>query len=437
MKFSTVLSTLALAVSALAANDVKDTTSLETTLASTTSISVASGCSFSDAFTATAQSDLDRLAGCQAIEGDVVITGELGSASIANVKAIYGDLQIFNATNLQFFAADSVTTITGSLKLHGLTVLSSLSFGQLSSVGAINWVTLPNLVDTGLSQVTDCNSILISDTMLSGLKGLNPTNVEIFNINNNFNLGSISSNIQTVSNALTVAFNGDNTVVEFDELVWANNLTFYSVASISMAQLTAVNKSAGFFESAVNELLFPLITSIGADLTIENNNDLTYIDFANVTAIGGGLVIANNTNLQSIDNIDSIKTVQGAVILKGSFDNCTMDSLKTVRGAFDLETSGYADCSPFKKLSKNGGIQGSFTCKAKTRASSSSSASSSASSSKSTGTTKSLSSTTGSSSSATGSATVSSISSTSKAGAASLKSTSVFGAVVAALLSFL
>lgn len=222
MKLSSVFSSLALAATALAANDVKDTTSLETTLASTTSINVASGCSFKSAFTATAQSDLDRLTGCEGIQGDVIITGDLGSASIANVKAIYGDLQIYNATNLQSFAADSIGTITGSLKLHGLTVLSSLSFGSLNSVGAINWVTLPNLVETGLSQVTDCNSILISDTQLSDLKGINPVNVEIFNVNNNLNLASISSNIETVSNALTVAFNGHDTEVEFNDLQWAD-----------------------------------------------------------------------------------------------------------------------------------------------------------------------------------------------------------------------
>jgi hypothetical protein len=435
MRFGTVFSTLALAASAFANQDVKDTTSLQTALASTTSISVASGCSFSDPFTATAQADLDKLAGCQAIEGDIVITGVLGSASIANVKAIYGDLQIFNATNLQFFAADAITTITGSLKLHQLTVLSSLSFGSLTSVGAINWVTLPNLIDTGLTKVTDCNSILISDTMLSNLKGINPTNVEIFNINNNFNLASISSNIETISNALTVAFNGDNTIAEFDNLVWANNLTFYSVASISMASITAVNKSAGFFESAVEELLFPLITSIGADLTIENNDQLTYIDFSNVTSIGGGLVIANNTDLKSIENIDDIKTVQGAVVLKGDFDNCTMNSLKTVRGAFDLETSGYADCTPFQKLSKNGGIQGSFTCKAKAKAKSSSSSSGSSTKSSSTGTGTKTSTSTATDSSS--SASVSSISSTSKGDAASLKNTSVFGTLVAVVLSFL
>lgn len=432
MKFSTVLSTLALTAGAFAASDSQDTTSLQTTLASTTSISVASGCSFSDAFTATAQSDLDQLAGCQAVQGDIIINGDLGSAAIANVKAIYGDLQIFNATNLQSFTADSVTTITGSLKLHGLTVLATLSFAQLSTVGAINWVTLPNLVSTGLTSVTNCNSIYISDTMLSDLKGINPTNVEIFNINNNVNLGSISSNIETVSNALSVAFNGDETIVEFDELVWANNLTFYSVASISMASIQAVNKSAGFFESSVTDLEFPLITAIGGDLTIENNDNLGHIDFSNVTSIGGGLVIANNTELLAIENIDSIKTVQGAVVLKGDFDNCTMSSLKTVRGSFDLETSGHADCTPFKSLSKNGGIQGSFVCKSKAVSSSSSTKTSKSTSTDSSNATK----TTTTSSGDSTSTSVSSISSTSKAGASS-RVVSVFGTLAAFVLALL
>lgn len=428
-----------MATSAFASQDVADTTSLQATLASTTSISVASGCSFKSAFTATAQSDLDKLAGCEAVQGDIVITGDLGSASIANVKAIYGDLQVYNSSNLQFFAADSVTTITGSLKLHSLYVLSSLSFGSLSSVGAINWVTLPNLVQTGLSEVTDCNSILISDTQLSALTGLNPTNVESFNINNNLNIETIDSNIETVSNALTIAFNNQDAEVSFNDLVWANNLTFYSVSSISMDSITAVNKSAGFFESSFDELSFPLITSIGGDLTIENNDNLNHIDFSNVTSIGGGLVIVNNTDLLSIDNIDAIKSVEGAVVLKGDFDNCTMKALKTVRGAFDLETTGYADCAPFKKLSKNGGIQGSFECKAKTKKSSSSTSSAKSSSSESDSKTKSSDSsstaTEDSSSSATNS--VSSISSTSKGDAIALRSTPVFGTMFAILFSLL
>lgn len=452
MKFGFVYSTLALAVNALAAqvSDAQDTTSLTASLTSTTSISIASGCSFSKGFTATAQSNLDELASCQAVDGDIIITGELGSASIANVKAIYGDLQIYNATELEFFAADAVTTITGSLKLHGLTQLSTLSFGSLTSVGAINWITLPNLSKTGLTQVTECNSILISDTIISSLDGINPVDVEVFNVNNNKELTSISSSIETVSNALTVAFNGDDTVVEFSDLVWANNLTFYSVSSISMPEIVSVNKSAGFFESSVEELEFPLITSIGGDLTIENNDYLNYIDFSNVTSIGGGLVIVNNTDLLSI-SLDKVKTVAGAVVLKGDFDNCTMDALKTVRGSFELESTGYADCSPFKKLSKKGGIQGDYTCKAATRKTTSSSKSSSkasksskssstdsaSSSATSTADSASASSTSSSDSSASATSSVASISSASKGDASSLRSSSFFGTMAAILLSLL
>ncbi|QPG76146.1 hypothetical protein FOA43_003532 [Brettanomyces nanus] len=340
------------------------------TLTSTTSVNVASGCSFSKTYTATAQADLDSLASCDAIKGDVYITGDLGTGSIANVKAIYGDLIISNATELASFAADSIAAISGELKLESLTILSELSMGSLNSVGAINWVTLPALIDTGLTQVTDCNSIYISDTQLSSLDGLNPINVETYNINNNLNLASIDSEIQTISQALSISHNGDETELVFDELQWANNLTFYSVSSISMSSLQSINESAGFFESSVEALKFPLVTKVGGDLTIENNEDLQELDFGNLTSIGGGLVIENNTELKSIENFDDLKSVTGAVVLVGEFDNCTMSDLKTVRGAFEVDTTGDFDCTDFNKLAKQGNIQGDFECKASTSSSS-------------------------------------------------------------------
>ncbi|GMG39894.1 unnamed protein product [Ambrosiozyma monospora] len=163
---STLLMAAALAGSALAD---ADTSSLQATLTSTTQIDVASSCSFKSGYTATAQADLDTLTSCEAIDGDLYITGDLGSAAIANVRAVYGDLVVYNATALTSFSADSINTITGELRLTGLTVLDSVSMGGLSSVGAINWVTLPALTDTGLTSVTECNAILISDTQLGSL----------------------------------------------------------------------------------------------------------------------------------------------------------------------------------------------------------------------------------------------------------------------------
>lgn len=267
------------------------------------------------------------------------------------------------------FTADSIGSITGELTLEKLTILSELSLTGLSSVGALNWVTLPALTDTGLSQVSECNSVYISDTELSSLDGLNPVNVETFSVNNNKNLISIDSGIETISDSLSISYNGEDTAVEFSSLQWANNLTFYDVSSISMGSLQTINNSAGFFESYFEELKFPYVTKIGGDLTIENNDDLTELDFSNVTTIGGGLTIENNTKLDGIDGFDDLKSISGAVSLKGEFDNCTMSALKTVRGAFTVDTDGDFDCSTFESLYKSGGIQGDFKCSAKSETS--------------------------------------------------------------------
>lgn len=402
---------------------------IDATITSTTSVAVASGCSFKGTYTATAQSDLDALSTCDAIKGDVYITGSIGAGSIANVKAIYGDLIISNATELSTFSADSITAISGELDMESLTILSQFSMGSLISVGAINWVTLPALIQTGFKVVTDCNSIYISDTQLSSLDGLNPVNVETYNINNNLNLASIDSDVQTVSKALSISHNGDQTEVKFDDLKWANNLTFYSVASISLASLQAINESAGFFESSVSALKFPLVATVGGDLTIENNDDLEKIDFSNLTTIGGGFVIENNTELKTINNLGDLKTVTGAVVLKGDFDKCSLPSLKTVRGAFTVDTTGDFSCSDFDKLSKEGYIRGDYSCKA-------SSSSSSVSGTKTSTSSKTGSASSDSSSTSSGSSSSSS-SSSSKAGAAEIlvSPASVFGTAAALLIA--
>ncbi|KAG7844768.1 hypothetical protein KL941_003508 [Ogataea angusta] len=396
------------------------------TLTSTTSISVPSGCSFSKTLTATAQSDLDDLSSCSAIEGDIYITGDLSTASIANVKAIYGSLSAFNCSNLQSLRADSLTTITKQLELTDLYVLDTLSFGSLVSVGSINWVTLPALTQAGLAAgVSDCQSIYISDTQLESLDGFNPINVETFNINNNKNLASINSDIQSISNALSVSYNGDDTNVTFDSLSWANNITFYSVSSISMSNISTVNSSLGVFESNVESLAIPSLKKIGGDLSIIDNDDLTEIDFSDLTSVGGGFVIANNSNLETIDGFDSLTTIGGAVILKGDFDNATFPKLSTVRGGFDLETTGEADCDEFNTLEKKGGIQGDkFVCSAATESSSSINHSKTSGSSSAT-------------SSGSSDESTSSGASSSSQGGAAVNTISVFGVMSALLLALL
>ncbi|KAI0462222.1 hypothetical protein LJB42_004310 [Komagataella kurtzmanii] len=376
MQFGKVL----FAISALAVTALGETTSsLSATLTSTTRISIASGCSLED-FTATAQSNLDELSDCEAVRGDIHIAGSLGSAAIANVKAIYGSLIVKNATSLVSLTADSLTTITEQLALSELTILDTLSFAQLTSVGSIYFVTLPALEETGFhTGVSDTESVYISDTALTNLDGIVATDVDVFNVNNNFNLDTVDSHLETVSSALEVSFNSDDVEVSFDNLLWANNITFRNVASVSLNNLTTVNASLGFIESGFQKLSFPGITRVGGSFSIVDNDDLEEIDFSNVESIGGGLIIANNSKLTDFSEWEDLQTVGGALVLEGSFDNGSFPSLRAVRGAFSLESDGDISCDDFSDI--RGDTAGEYECSAASFSTSASAQSSSSSTS--------------------------------------------------------
>ncbi|ODV96961.1 hypothetical protein PACTADRAFT_1544 [Pachysolen tannophilus NRRL Y-2460] len=426
MQFKKSLFLAAALVSTVLADVTEITSSLNATITSTTSVSVASGCTLTS-YTATAQSELDDLASCDAIKGDLTIGGDIATASISNIKAIYGDLTVYNATSLTSLTADSITTITGTLSLVDLTILSTASFAELSSVGAVYFVTLPALSSISLTTgITDAESIYISDTYLSSLDGFDATNVETFNINNNKNLDTIESSIETISSALDISYNSEDVDVKFDDLIWANNITFRDIASVSLSNLTTVNASLGFISSVMESIKVNSVETIGGTLTIENNEKLTELDFSKLTSIAGGFVIVNNTDLDTIDGFDDLETVGGAVEFEGSFSNASLPALKTVRGGFIVETDGDLDCTEFNDLDSDGVIEGDkYVCSA------------ASSSTSTTGTATSGASTSTGSSSDSSSSSSSSSSTAAAAGNSAVASLSIFGTFVAIALSLL
>ena len=309
---------------------------------------------------------MDDLNSCVAIKGDVYITGSLGSAALDNVQAIYGSLTIDNATSLASFSAGSLGAITEQFNLQSLTILSTLNLPALSTVGSVNFVTLPALSSINLNTgVTQVNSLYISDTSLETLDGFDITSLDTFNVNNNKNLASIDSQLQNVKVALEVSYNSENVEVTFDELEWANNITFRDVASISLAKLSSVNASLGFINNSITEIDLATLSTIGGSLSIVSNDELESLDFTNLTSIGGGFVISNNSALNNISGFDSLETVGGAVIFQGNFTNASLPSLRRVSGGFTVESEGELDCDEFNSLNSRGVIQGdSYVCSA-------------------------------------------------------------------------
>lgn len=329
------------------------------------------------------------------------------------------------------FSAGSLTTVTEQLSLTSLTILSDLSLPQLTTVGTVYFVTLPALneisLNTGVSKI---NSLYISDTSLETLNGFDVTSLDTFNVNNNKNLNSIDSQLRNVKVALEVSYNSDDVEVSFDDLEWANNITFRDISSISLSKLETVNASLGFINTSLESIEIANLGSVGGSLTFVSNDELEEIDLSNLTSIGGGFDISNNTNLKDIDGFDSLETVGGAVIFVGNFTNASLPSLKRVSGGMEIESSDDFDCDSFNK--QKSAVEGdSYQCKAASSSTSVALSSTSGSGS---------SSTSGSGSSSSSGSSSGSSSSSSQGNAAGLvvfQATSVFSAVAAIALAML
>lgn len=365
---------------------------------------------------------MDDISSCDNFKGDITLSPSLASATISGVVNITGSLSVTNSSTLTSITAPDLQMISDEFKIDIATALNALNFPELTTVGSVNWMTLPQLSSLNIAkEITNATNVIISDTGLTSLDGINVQNVATFNVNNNRYLQDVDVGLISVSNALSVSFNGNGVAASFPDLKWANNATFQDLSTISLPNITKVNNSLGFVNNSIPGLTLSKLTSVGQSLFIVANDDLTNISFPKLTSIGGGFQIANNTNLKSILGFPKVSKVGGAIDFLGNFSSAALPSLDVVKGGVDIESDNKNfNCSSWNKAHKDGDIQGdSYVCKA---ASSSTSVAISA--------TK----TSGSSSSGSSSATATSSSSKN---AAAPVGVAEYGSVAGALFAFL
>lgn len=284
---------------------------------------------------------------------------------LINVKE---GIECVDAKRLSSIKASKLRSIGGPFSLRGLTVLKTLDFPELVSVGQIDWRTLPALesLDGFTKEITHAESVLITDTLLTSMKGIsNLKTAKNFNINNNRFLRAIKVSLQNVSDILDVNSNGKGLQADFPELLWANNITIRDAASVSFPNLEAVNSSASFVSDGFQGIEFPSLTSVGGSFSFVGCPMLSKISALNVTEIGGTFLVANNTKLSVLDGFTSLKKVGGSVDLSGRFTNATLPGLADgdVRGSFNMQTTESFDCSEeFEKLQANDVVKGEYIC---------------------------------------------------------------------------
>jgi len=319
--------------------------------------------------TVTSQADADTLAGCQTVKGSVLISNaSAGGINLDGPESITGDLICENAGQLTTFTSSSLGSISGTFNLNNLTLLSTLSFTDLTSVGDINFVALPALSQlTFPSTVKKANSLVISNTFLSTLDGINLMSAASIDINNNNRLQTFSTQIVNITSLLNIDSNGQQLSVEFPNLERAANMTLRKILSVTLPSLNTVTGSLSVVGSFATSILAPNLTSVGitdigsGGLAIDNNTALTNLSMPLLGKVGGAVQIANNTDLFNI-TFPVLSSVGGAIDFSGNFSTPVLPDLKNVAGGFNMQSQSSIDCDGFKQEQANGIIQGKYTC---------------------------------------------------------------------------
>lgn len=320
--------------------------------------------------TVTIQSPADATAlgaSCSTVKGTVEIApSAAGVINLDGVEQIKGGLNASGCVNMTTLQASQLNSIGGTFLLEDLTIMSTLQMESLTSVGEIFWQTLNALEYlTFTAEVKEAVSLTISDTQLNNLDGINLETVSMLNINNNPYLKNFSTQIANVTGSFNMDSNAANLDLQLPNLIFAYNMTLRNISTISMPSLASVNTTLGFYGDYIQSIAAPNLTTIGGDLAIVANSQLTNISMPELTTVSHSFQIANNSHLLKINGFPKLKTT-GAVDLSGNFTELDLPSLQTVSGAFYAVSSGNFSCDPYDKDHTESPpvIQGSYTCRA-------------------------------------------------------------------------
>ena len=305
----------------------------------------------------TRQSQIDSIPilypDCIFIQGDIEIFGDDITNLAGFVKIKKGkEFRISKCNNLYSFSGlDSLNSLTGRFVLdslpniknfEGLGKLRQLQDGffviglsgltSFSGLNSIRYIDRLNVWDcdslfslSGIDSLKGASSILLTHNdqlaWLNGLENITEltsltvvANDTLISLGGLHNLKSIRDNLKISANNNLRNFIGLMALEEIgQDLIIRNNLRFHSGE-----YLTKVKK-------------------IGRDFIYDNNDASTIPVSFQFDTIGRDLIIQENDNIESLHGFDSIKVVQGALVIHDNQNLLTIDDLENL--SFDHVTS--------------------------------------------------------------------------------------------------
>lgn len=307
---------------------------------------------FKDSYDIHSANELAGILDCSVISGSVHISDfDVETLYLGHISEIKGDLTIRNSSALIRLDAPNLGLVGGKLELNTLNSLTSLSFPKLETVETLKWQVLPILTFVNLDKgIKNINSVIMSDTSLTGFGGFNVETLKILNINNNRFLERIESTVAEVTENLLIAANANNLKVSLPNLAWTKHMTVKDIESLDLESLQVVEKSADFSHNKFKKLNLPNLKSTGHTLSILKNKNLEEVSFDKLSEVGGGLMIIDNEKLKTLDFFPSLKSVGGAIEFHGDIVSNHFDTLKIIKGSAIMKSSSeYFDCSDWMK----------------------------------------------------------------------------------------
>ncbi|KAM0524047.1 hypothetical protein ACHAPE_001302 [Trichoderma viride] len=310
---------------------------------------------------------------CDVVDASITVDASVaGGLSIEGPKTITGDLIITNASQLISISSSTLQSIEGNFDLQGLDLLSSLNMAALKSLNKLNMQSLRQLstFTFGTSGVSKASTIVISDTVLTDLSGLNINSVDSLTITNNKRLTAYNSDLANITSLLSVTSNGNNMEINMTKLTTAAEIQLSNVKSFLAPQLKTITQSLKFDTNPeLTTFNAKNITSIKDSVTFINNNKLTNISFPLLTTIGD-MTIQNNTKMLAVEGFPKLSTVAGGIILRGNFETVELPALKEVDGGCTVlsTTDISAFCGFFNDAHTKKIIKGTTSCKSNVKA---------------------------------------------------------------------
>lgn len=317
-------------------------------------------CKRDQTFTIQNAGDAKTLSNCpdQTYQGNIEISSEAtDDIVIDGLDKLEGDFIISGNSKIKRISGNSLTEITGKLRVDNVPELSSLSFPELTKLGELGLQGLPNLRQLEFtSQVTECPKIDIQNTQLQDLNGINVNSAESIFIANNNDISNITMDVTNVTDFLTLSFNNADVEVKFPKLLQTKNATFRACAKVELPALSKVTPgSIGFYSSKLENIACTNLTEISQDLTINENSALTNISFPKLTKVGASLQISNNTQLRKITGFPELAEVGAALDMSGNLTEVATPKINFVKGVFNLQSTGDLGntCSEFYEPKKS------------------------------------------------------------------------------------